>query len=179
MCQVSAKSENLFFYMEILFKIFPNLKLEIEFHSHKKVVSPKLENCAHLYIMKFMCAKFKQNQRTFFFTWKSFVNFSQLSNLESDFFLILQKNLQCSKIFEIYLSWTSSEPIFCKIREPFLIRREVGGYHGCRRGCQERGVVVRGTARARLALSFFPSSSLSSYLFLPSFFSFFSFLFFS
>ena len=31
----------------------------------------------------------------FFFTWKSFVNFSGFSNLESDFFLILQK--KCGK----------------------------------------------------------------------------------
>ena len=31
-------------------KFFPILKLEIEFHSHKKVVSPKLENSANLFI---------------------------------------------------------------------------------------------------------------------------------
>ena len=80
-----------FFTWKSFVKFFPTFKLEIEFYSHKKVVSPKLENCAHLYIVNFMCAKFQQNQRTFFFTWKSFVNFSQLSNLESDFFLILQK----------------------------------------------------------------------------------------
>ena len=32
---------------------FPTLKLEIEFHSHKKVVSPKLENSAYLSIVNF------------------------------------------------------------------------------------------------------------------------------
>ena len=36
-----------------LCKFFPTFKLEIEFYSHKKVVSPKLENCAHLYIVNF------------------------------------------------------------------------------------------------------------------------------
>merc|ERR1712079_924277 len=45
--------------MEILCKILPILKLEIEFHSHKKVVSPKLENSAHFNIMNFKCEKFQ------------------------------------------------------------------------------------------------------------------------
>ena len=39
-------------------------KLEIEFHSHKKVVSPKLENSAHLFIVNFKRAKFQKNWRT-------------------------------------------------------------------------------------------------------------------
>ena len=114
-CQVSAKSENLFFYMEILCKIFPTFKLEIEFYSHKKVVSPKLENCAHLYIVNFMCAKFQKNQRTFF-------------DQEGG--------------------------------------RSVGRsvhYHGCRRGCQGRGVAVRGTARR----PFFKSDFFSFYIEFP------------
>ena len=37
---------------------FQILKLEIEFHSHKKVISPKLNNCAHLFIGNFKCGKF-------------------------------------------------------------------------------------------------------------------------
>ena len=85
-CQVSAKSENPFFYMEILCKIFPNLKLEIEFHSHKKVVSPKLENCAHLYIVNFMCAKFQQNQRTFFFYMEILCKIFPTFKLEIEFY---------------------------------------------------------------------------------------------
>ena len=48
-------------------KNFPTLKLEIEFHSHKKVVSPKLENCAYLFIVNFKCAKFQKNSRIFFY----------------------------------------------------------------------------------------------------------------
>jgi len=48
----------IFFTWKSFVKIFPNLKLEIEIHSHKKVVAPKLENFAHLYIVNFMCAKF-------------------------------------------------------------------------------------------------------------------------
>ena len=181
-----------------------------------------------------MCAKFQQNQRTLFFTWKSFVKFSLLSNLKLNFipirklfhqnskiphihlswtlsvpsfrkirepflirrsggrevgrevgrsittavavvvrggasqlgaqhavhslnrifFWFCKKSGECSKINEIYLLWTSSDKILSKIREPFLIRREGGRsvgrsvhYHGCRRGCQGRGVAVRGTAR--------------------------------
>ena len=54
-----------FFTWKSFVKFFPNLKLEIEFHSHKKVVSPKLENSAHLFIVNVKCAKFQQNQRTF------------------------------------------------------------------------------------------------------------------
>ena len=42
-------------------KFFPTFKLKIEFHSHKKVVSPKLENSAHLFIVNFKCAKFQKN----------------------------------------------------------------------------------------------------------------------
>ena len=40
-------------------------KLEIEFHSHKKVVSPILENSARLFIVNFKRAKFQKNWRTF------------------------------------------------------------------------------------------------------------------
>ena len=46
-------------------KFFPTSKLKIEFHSHKKVVSPKLENSAHVFIVSFKCAKFQENSRTF------------------------------------------------------------------------------------------------------------------
>ena len=42
-------------------KFFPTFKLKIEFHSHKKVVSPKLENSAHLFKMNFKRAKFQKN----------------------------------------------------------------------------------------------------------------------
>ena len=88
--QFSSFGETTFLWVvkiiyEFLCKIFPS-KLEIEFYSHKKVVSPKLENCAHLYIVNFMCAKFQQNQGTLFFTMKSFVKFSQLSNLKLNLF---------------------------------------------------------------------------------------------
>ena len=89
--------------------------------------------------------------------------------------MILQKSCEFSKINEIYLLWTLSEPIFSIIIGTFLSTQSVSRYHGCRRGCQERGVVVRGTARARLALSFFPSSSLS-FLSFPSFLPFFLFV---
>ena len=122
---------NFFFTWKSFVKIFPNLKLEIEFHSHKKVVSPKVENCAHLNIVNFMCAKFQQNQRTFFFTWKSFVNFSQLSNLKLSF-IPIKKLLHQNSIFpHIYLSWTLSVPNFRKIKETFLSRsRELAhNYH--------------------------------------------------
>ena len=54
-----------FFTGKSFVKFFPILKLEIEFHSHKKVVSPKLKNCAHLFIVNCKYAKFQQNQRTF------------------------------------------------------------------------------------------------------------------
>ena len=41
-------------------KNFPTFKLEIEFYSHKKVVSPKIENSAHLFIVNFKRAKFQK-----------------------------------------------------------------------------------------------------------------------
>ena len=62
-----SKIREPFFYMEILCKFFPTFKLEIEFYSHKKVVSPKLENCAHLFIVNFKCAKFQKKSRIFFY----------------------------------------------------------------------------------------------------------------
>ena len=54
-----------FFYRKIPLQFFPTFKFEIEFHSHKKVVSPKLKDCAHLVIVNFKCAKSQRNQRTF------------------------------------------------------------------------------------------------------------------
>ena len=77
---------NFFFTWKSFVKIFPNLKLEIEFHSHKKVVSPKLENCAHLNIVNFMCAKFQQNQRTFFFYMEILCKFFPTFKLGIGFF---------------------------------------------------------------------------------------------
>ena len=75
LCRIPLKSDLSSFYIEFpckffftwksFVKFFPNLKLEIEFHSHKKVVSPKIENCTHLVIVNFKCAKFQRNQRTF------------------------------------------------------------------------------------------------------------------
>ena len=44
-----------------LVKFIPTSKLEIEIHSHKKVVSLKLENFAHLFIVNFKRAKFQKN----------------------------------------------------------------------------------------------------------------------
>ena len=59
------------FYKEFTFKkmftrksfvrVFPTSKLEIKFHSHKKAVSPKLENFAHLFTVNFKRAKFQKN----------------------------------------------------------------------------------------------------------------------
>ena len=48
-----------FFTGKSFLKFFLTFKLEIEFHSHEKVVSPKLENSAHLFIVNFKCAKFQ------------------------------------------------------------------------------------------------------------------------
>ena len=50
-----------FFTGKSFVKFFPTFKLKIEFHSHKKVVSPKLENSAHLFIGNFERAKFHNN----------------------------------------------------------------------------------------------------------------------
>ena len=47
-----------FFTGKSFVNFFPTFKLEIEFHFHKKVVSPNLENSAHLFIVNFKCAKF-------------------------------------------------------------------------------------------------------------------------
>ena len=57
----TKNSLGIFFYREIPLLFFPTSKFEIEFHSHKKVVSPKLENSAHLIIMNFKRAKFQKN----------------------------------------------------------------------------------------------------------------------
>ena len=54
----TRNSHGNFFYREIPLLFFPTFKLEIEFHSHKKVVSPKLENSENLFIVYFKCAKF-------------------------------------------------------------------------------------------------------------------------
>ena len=57
----TKNSLGIFFYREIPLLFFPTSKFEIEFHSHKKVVSPKLENSAHLFFVNFKCAKFQKN----------------------------------------------------------------------------------------------------------------------
>ena len=54
-----------FFTWKSFVKFFPILKLKIEFHSHKKVVSPKLENSAHLNIMNFIWANFERKKNFF------------------------------------------------------------------------------------------------------------------
>ena len=54
-----------FFIAKSVVNFFQILKLEIEFHSHKKVVSPKLENSAHLFIVNVMSANLGPNQRNF------------------------------------------------------------------------------------------------------------------
>ena len=59
-------SLGIFFTRKSFLKLFPAFKLEIQFHSHKKVISPKLETFAHLIIENLECAKFQKNQRTFF-----------------------------------------------------------------------------------------------------------------
>ena len=57
------------------------------------------------------------------FFWKFTPNFQTWNRI---FFWFCKKSCEYSKIAKIYLSWISSEPIFSKIREPFLIRREGG-----------------------------------------------------
>ena len=42
-------------------KFFPTSKLEIEFHSHKKVALPKLDISGHIFILNSKCAKFQKN----------------------------------------------------------------------------------------------------------------------
>ena len=91
-------------------------------------------------------------------------NLAKFQTWNRNFFWFCKKSCECSKINEIYLLWILSELIFSKIKEPFS-----GGQEGGRSGGRE--VIIRGTARARLALSFFPSSSLS-FLSFPSFLSF-------
>ena len=51
--------ENFTKVLPVIF-FFITSKFEIEFHSHKKVVSPKLENSAHLFIVNFKCAKLQK-----------------------------------------------------------------------------------------------------------------------
>ena len=60
-----------------------------------------------------ICVHFtKDSHVIFFFTWKSFVNFSQISNLNRIFFHHFWAKSENSKIAHIYLSWTTTEPIF-------------------------------------------------------------------
>ena len=55
-----------FFTWKSFVKFFQIFKLKSEFHSHKKVVSPKLENSAHLNIVNFIWANFERKKKTFF-----------------------------------------------------------------------------------------------------------------
>ena len=101
----------IFFTWKSFVKFFPNLKLEIEFHSHKKVVSPKHENSAHSFIVNFTCAKFQQNQRTFFFTWKSFVKFFPTFKLEIEFYshkkVVSPKIENCAHLYIVKYNWAN------------------------------------------------------------------------
>ena len=46
-------------------KFFPTLEFKIESHSHKKGVSPKLENSAHLFIVYFSVPSFRKLKEPF------------------------------------------------------------------------------------------------------------------
>ena len=63
-------------------------------------------------------SKFSARSENLFWSKKS-----QISNLKSDFLPIKKVTSQNSKISHIHLSWTSSEQIFSKIREPFFITK--------------------------------------------------------
>ena len=121
--------------------------------------------------------RLKSKKKIWFQVW----NLAKFQTWNRIFFWFCKKSCECSKIPQNYLSWTLSEPIFSGKKKPFSVTRSGAHYHGCRRGCQERGVVVRGTARARLAfLSKIPPFFLSFFFFSFLFISFlFSFLFFS
>ena len=88
--------------------------------------SQMFQNSANLFILKFKCAKFQK----FLFFQKNDLSSSGILKKKSDFqtwnrifFWFCKKSGECSKITEIYILWAFSEPIFSKIREPFLIRR--------------------------------------------------------
>ena len=65
MVHFTKNSHGFFFTWKSFVKNLPTLKLEIEFHSHKKVVSRKLENCAHLCIGTLSVPSFRKIKEPF------------------------------------------------------------------------------------------------------------------
>ena len=55
---------------------------------------------------------------------KKFQKFPKFSTWNWIFFQLSKKSLECSKKSQIYLLWTSSEPILSKIRAPFFSKKK-------------------------------------------------------
>ena len=101
-------------------KFFPILKLKIEFHSHKKVVLPKLENSAHLNIVNFKCPKFQEIYKTFLDFIHPFIySFIYSFTIKLGKSLLMRQGKN-AKIAHIYLSWTVSVQSFSEFEETFF-----------------------------------------------------------
>ena len=130
----TRNSLGFFFYREILCKFFLNFQTWIGFFPHFLSKIRKLENCENLFSLNFIWANFEQDLRQFFFEkkasvavgfWKKIQKFPKFQTWNRIFFWFCKKSCEYSKIAKIYLSWTSSEPIFSKIRGTFLISQSV------------------------------------------------------
>ena len=91
--------------------------------------------------MSYNWANFQQNQRNFFLKknlssfYKEFPcnfffmeilckNLAKFQTWNLTFLNFFKKSLKCSKKSQIYLLWTSSEPILSKIRAPFFSKKK-------------------------------------------------------
>ena len=169
-----------FFYKEILCKFFLENLNRIFFHTFwAKSENSKI---AKIYYLRTLSEPILSKIRDNFFSkkkasvvvgfWKKNQKISQFSNLNRIFFHIFWAKSENSKIAKIYLSWTISVQSFSeKIRDFWIthsVTQSLTHYHSLRSlFVQEGGVVVRGTARARLAFFFF------SFLFFSLFFFYF------
>ena len=111
MSQLWAKSEYRYDHEKI-----PIIELEMDIFPIGKAGIPSFPNKKKLSNLNFIWENFKQNQRTFLHAKKWLLPIW-------DFFSNLKKqNHKFSKYKKIYPTWTSSEKIWSKIRETFLLR---------------------------------------------------------
>ena len=110
--QFWARSEELFFE-----NLPPIFELESDFFQQFLSKIRKLENCENLFSLNFIWANFEQDlfskkkASVAVGFWKKSPKISQISNLKSDFFLILQKKLRifqnCENLFVLNFIWAN------------------------------------------------------------------------
>jgi len=121
---------------------FPNFQLEIWIFSNFSKKGPNFRKLRNLTYFELQLSQFSAKSEKLFFEKKSeFIlqripmefffymeilckNLAKFQTWNLTFLNFFKKSLECSKKSQIYLLWTSSEPILSKIRAPFFSKKK-------------------------------------------------------